>query len=76
MQTTGDIHNHTSPPPPPLTLKVTVDLQGTIFLYHAKLNIANLTTFSKKNYLKILKCARVIRKNVFSNKILLPARVS
>ena len=28
MQTTGDIHNHTSPPPPPLTLKVTVDLQG------------------------------------------------
>ena len=53
MQTTGDIYNHTSPPPPPLTLKVTVDLQGmiffAIFLYHAKLNIANLTTFSKKN---------------------------
>ena len=59
--------------------KVTVDLQGTIFfaifLYHAKLNITNLTTFSQKNDLKILKCARVIHKNVFSNKILLPASV-
>ena len=70
MQTTGDIHNHSSPPPPPLTLKVTVDLQGTIlfaiFLYHAKLKIANLTTFSKKKLFKNLEMrASYPQKRVF-----------
>ena len=44
------------------------------FFFTAKLNITSLPSFSKKNYFKILKRARVINKNVFSNETLLPAR--
>ena len=71
----AEIHLKVVFPPPNLRYRrPSRDDFFAIFLDHAKLNITNLTTFLKTNYLKILKCARVIHKNVFSNKILLPAR--
>ena len=53
-----------------LALRLPYTFKGRFFskkIFTAKLNITSLPSFSKKNYFKILKRARVINKNVFSS---------
>ena len=56
-------------------LRLPYTFKGRFFskkIFTAKLNITSLPSFSKKNYFKILKRARVINKNVFSSETLYP----
>ena len=53
-----------------VSLRLPYTFKGRFFskkFFTAKLNITSLPSFSKKNYFKILKRARVISKNVFSS---------